>query len=276
LAVALDDGLDTLAATLAPLITTTAPSLLWALGSIYAWGARVAARLGRDDEAIRLLGRLVPWLEDAPAWTIAFAVMACHAAEVLWLLERTDHVEVVDRALREKVVAPDFRTPMVDGRLALARLSALQGRDDEALKWLAEARRVLGEQGALSLLAIADFDEAIMYLRWGGPGAADRARPLLDNAIRQFTSLGMSGWVRRAEETARSLSRPSRVVAGGLTERETAILRLVADGKTNKAIAAELCLSEKTIEHHVSNIFTKLGVGSRTAATSLAYRRGII
>jgi DNA-binding CsgD family transcriptional regulator len=276
LAVALDEGVDELAATLAPLITSTAPSLLWALGSIYAWGARIAARLGRDDEAIRLLDRLVPWLDNAPAWAIAFPVMACHSAEVLWLLERTDHVEVIECALLDKVVAPDFRTPMVDGRLALARLCAVQGRDDEALKWLAEARRVLGEQGALSLLAISDFDEALMYLRCGGPGATDRARPLLDNALRQFSSLGMTGWVRRAEETARSLSRPGRVPAGGLTERETTVLRLVADGKTNKAIAAELCLSEKTIEHHLSNIFTKLDVGSRAAATSLAYRRGIL
>jgi DNA-binding CsgD family transcriptional regulator/tetratricopeptide (TPR) repeat protein len=276
LAVALDEGIEELAATLAPLIASTAPSLLWARGSIYAWGARIAARTGRDDEAIGLLDRLVPWLENAPAWAIAFPVMACHSAEVLWLLERTDHVELIECALLDKVVAPDFRTPMVDGRLALARLCALRGREDEALKWLAEARGVLGEQSALSLLAIAGFDEALMYLRRGGPGATDRARPLLDNAIRQFSSLGMSGWVRRAEETARSLSKPSRVLASGLTGRETAVLRLVADGKTNKAIAAELCLSEKTIEHHLSNIFTKLGVGSRAAATSLAHRRGII
>jgi DNA-binding CsgD family transcriptional regulator len=218
----------------------------------------------------------VPWLEHAPAWAIAFPVMACHSAEVLWLLERTDHVEVIEAALLDKVVAPDFRTPMVDGRLAMARLCAVRGRDDEALKWLAEARRVLGEQSALSLLAIADFDEALIHLRRGGPGTTDRARPLLDSAVRQFTSLGMSGWVRRAEEAARPLHRPSRVVASGLTERETTVLRLVADGKTNKAIAAELCLSEKTVEHHLSNIFTKLGVGSRAAATSLAYRRGII
>jgi DNA-binding CsgD family transcriptional regulator len=276
LTVALDDGLDELAATLAPLITSTAPSLVWAQGSIYAWGARLAARLGRDDEAIQLLGRLVPWLEGAPPWAIAFPVMACHAAEVLWLLERTDHVQVVERALREKVIAPDFRTPMVDGRLALARLCALQDRHDDALKWLAEARRVLGEQGALSLLAISDFDEATMYLRWGGPGATDRARPLLDNALRQFSALGMTGWARRVEEAGRSLSRPRRDLAGGLTERETAVLRLVADGKTNKAIAAELCVSEKTVEHHLSNVFTKLGVGSRAAATSLAHRRGLI
>jgi DNA-binding NarL/FixJ family response regulator len=53
------------------------------------------------------------------------------------------------------------------------------------------------------------------------------------------------------------------------------VLRLVAAGKTNRAIAAELYLSEKTIARHLSNIFTKLGVGSRAAATAFATREGI-
>jgi DNA-binding CsgD family transcriptional regulator len=56
-----------------------------------------------------------------------------------------------------------------------------------------------------------------------------------------------------------------------LTPRELQVLRLVATGETNKAIAARLCLSEKTIDRHVSNIFTKLGVSSRSAATAFAY-----
>jgi DNA-binding NarL/FixJ family response regulator len=86
----------------------------------------------------------------------------------------------------------------------------------------------------------------------------------------------MTGWVRRAEDVAHSLSRATKDVAGGLTQRETAVLRLVADGKTNKAIAAELYLSEKTVEHHLSRIFAKLGVGSRAAATSWAHRNGIM
>jgi DNA-binding CsgD family transcriptional regulator len=276
LAVALDEGLEQLAATLAPLMTARIPSLSWALGSIYAWAARVAARLGQEEAALRLLGLLAPWLERAPPWAVAFPVMACHAAEVLWLLERTDHIHVVERALREKVLAPDFRTPMVDGRLALTRLCALQGHHDEAHKWLVEARRVLDEQGALSLLAISDFDEALMHLRRLGPGDAEQAPPLLEGALRQFSSLGMTGWVRRAEDVAHSLSRATKDVAGGLTQRETAVLRLVADGKTNKAIAAELYLSEKTVEHHLSRIFAKLGVGSRAAATSWAHRSGIM
>ena len=61
-----------------------------------------------------------------------------------------------------------------------------------------------------------------------------------------------------------------------LTRRELQVLRLVAVGKTNKAIAAELFLSEKTIDRHVSNILTKLDVPSRAAATAHAYQHELI
>jgi DNA-binding CsgD family transcriptional regulator len=62
----------------------------------------------------------------------------------------------------------------------------------------------------------------------------------------------------------------------GLTPRELQVLRLVATGKTNKAIATELCVSEKTVDRHVSNIFTKLHVPSRAAATAYAYEHKLI
>ena len=54
------------------------------------------------------------------------------------------------------------------------------------------------------------------------------------------------------------------------------MLRLVAAGDTNKAIAATLVLSERTVDRHVSNIFTKLGVSSRTAAAAYAYRHELV
>jgi DNA-binding NarL/FixJ family response regulator len=62
---------------------------------------------------------------------------------------------------------------------------------------------------------------------------------------------------------------------GPLTAREREVLRLVASGKGNRAIAAELYLSEKTVARHLSNIFLKLGVTSRAAATSYAYEHGL-
>ncbi len=62
----------------------------------------------------------------------------------------------------------------------------------------------------------------------------------------------------------------------GLTARELEVLRLLATGKTNKAIALELHLSEKTVDRHVSNLFVKTGVTSRSAATAFAYENGIV
>jgi len=68
----------------------------------------------------------------------------------------------------------------------------------------------------------------------------------------------------------------SKASSHGLSARELQVLRLVAAGKTNRAIAGELCLSEKTVDRHVSNIFGKLGVPSRAAATAFAYEHDLI
>ena len=62
----------------------------------------------------------------------------------------------------------------------------------------------------------------------------------------------------------------------GLTERELQVLRLVAAGKTNHAIATDLVLAEKTVDRHVSNIYAKLGVSSRAAATAYAYQHQLL
>ena len=61
----------------------------------------------------------------------------------------------------------------------------------------------------------------------------------------------------------------------GLTDREVEVLRLVAAGRTNKEIAAELYLSAKTVSRHLSNIFTKIGVTSRSAATAFAFEHDL-
>jgi DNA-binding NarL/FixJ family response regulator len=61
-----------------------------------------------------------------------------------------------------------------------------------------------------------------------------------------------------------------------LTERERDVLRLVADGRTNREIGTELVISEHTVARHVQNIFAKLGVSSRAAATAHAYERHLV
>jgi DNA-binding CsgD family transcriptional regulator len=64
--------------------------------------------------------------------------------------------------------------------------------------------------------------------------------------------------------------------AHGLTARELEVLRMIAAGRTNKAVAAELVLSVRTVDRHVSNIFAKLGVSSRAAATTCADEHGLV
>src|SRR5262245_695327 len=166
--------------------------------------ARTHARMGRLARARRRLGDLIPALEQAPAWAENYTRVACDAAETLWFSECTDFVDTIERNVRVKVVEPDFRYPMMDGRLALARLCALQGRHDEAADWFDKARTVLDEQGARPLRAVVDYDEALMYARRAAPGDEVRARPLLEAALRQFRTLGMPGWIRRAEALLKS------------------------------------------------------------------------
>jgi ATP/maltotriose-dependent transcriptional regulator MalT len=91
----------------------------------------------------------------------------------------------------------------------------------------------------------------------------------LDAARAGFAALG-------APDIARLDSPSQRETRHGLTARELQVLRLVALGKTNKAIANLLHLSEKTIDRHVSNIFSKLEVSSRAAATAYAYQHELL
>ena len=72
------------------------------------------------------------------------------------------------------------------------------------------------------------------------------------------------------------MKRPAIDGPAGLTPRELEVLRLVATGKTNKAIASELALSERTVDRHLSNIFTKIDVPSRAAATAYAYEHRLV
>ena len=88
----------------------------------------------------------------------------------------------------------------------------------------------------------------------------------------------------RSRRSSGSAPRPIAVVAGccapaalpaGLTAREAEVLRLVAEGKTNRDIAVELVISEHTVARHLQNMFVKLGVSSRAGATAFAFEHGL-
>jgi DNA-binding CsgD family transcriptional regulator len=101
-------------------------------------------------------------------------------------------------------------------------------------------------------------------------GDAEGARLERQAARATFEALGAT--IDLAEAEAHLGGRPRTV----LTAREREVMRLIAEGRTNRAIAAALALSEKTVERHVSNIFDKLGVASRAAATAHALKHDLI
>jgi DNA-binding NarL/FixJ family response regulator len=103
--------------------------------------------------------------------------------------------------------------------------------------------------------------------------STNRAALELEALRAALAALGAAPELARVQALA-ATSAPSG--AGGLTARELQVRRCVAAGETNKAIAAELVLSERTVDRHLSNIFTKLGVSSRAAATAYAYRHELV
>jgi DNA-binding NarL/FixJ family response regulator len=104
-------------------------------------------------------------------------------------------------------------------------------------------------------------------------GDDDAATLELEAARDVFTQLGAAPDLACVD----SLTQPAPSIdAHGLTPRELQVLHLVATGQTNKAIAEELVLSERTVDRHVSNIFAKLVVSSRTAAAAYAYEHQLV
>lgn len=206
LIVAMDTGWEDLRGdeSLRSLVLQPQHETRWAFAAICSTAAYVFARLGQPETALQFVAQIPPALEVGAPWAAVFGVAACNAAFALWLLNRTDYSADIERNLRNKLLPADFRSPMRDSRLSLARLCALQGRHEEAHEWFAQARVALDEQGSRPLRAITDYDEAVMYLRRGLPGDTRMASPFLNAALTRFSNLGMTGWLQRAERTQHS------------------------------------------------------------------------
>ena len=103
-------------------------------------------------------------------------------------------------------------------------------------------------------------------------GDEDNRRLELDRARSLFTRLGATMCLARIEDRSKL---PAKASIGSLSEREAQVLRLLTSGKTNRAIAEKLFISDKTVARHVSNIFDKLGVSTRTEAAAWAFEHDL-
>jgi NarL family two-component system response regulator LiaR len=177
--------------------------------------------------------------------------------------EAADGEEAVAQALalRPDVVLMDLVMPRVDGVEAIRRI-----------------RAALPETRVIVLTSFLDDDKVFPAIKAGADGylMKDVSPQDLAKAIR----MARAGEPLLHPEVARRLmDEASRDAAtapvGRLTERETEVLRLIAKGRSNKEIARELTLAEKTVKAHVSNILQKLGLADRTQAALYAVRERI-
>ena len=164
------------------------------------------------------------------------------------------------RALRPDVVLMDLLMPVMDGLAATG-----------------EIRRALPDTEVLALTSVLERASVVGAVRAGAIGylLKDTRAEELRRAIRAAAA----GQVQLSPEASalllREVREPARPVAEALTERETAVLGLLAAGRSNKEIARELHVVEDTVKTHVRHILVKLGVQSRTQAALFAARTGL-
>jgi DNA-binding CsgD family transcriptional regulator len=239
-----------------------------------------AAELGKDPQPGLALLRLAQGKVDAALAALRVAGTAdpgnpLARARLLWALvdaalaagetetARTAAAELDRAAEGSDAVALDACASTARGSILLA-----EGDASAALPILRHACRVwqdlrLPYEGArarilygLALRAVGDEDDARLELR---------------GALVAFERLGATVDAVRASDL---LAGP-KSLPRGLTAREAEVLKLVAAGKTNRDIAVELVISEHTVARHLQNIFVKLEVSSRSAATAFAFEHGL-
>ncbi len=242
---------------------------------------REATRRGRRPEPGLALLRFAQGRLDAAAAAIRRALDETPV--------RTARPALLDPYVDIAIASGDFDA----ARAATAELADIAGASGAPLLQAMAAR----SEGALRL-ADGDARSALGPLRrahatWqslDAPYEAARARVLvgiacrkvgdedgaemeLDSARRVFAELGARPDLDRLAALER---RSGPASPTSLTARELEVLRLLASGRTNRAIAADLFISEKTVARHVANIFNKLGLSSRSAATAYAYQHELL
>lgn len=163
------------------------------------------------------------------------------------------------RQLRPDVVLMDLLMPVMDGIAATAAI-----------------RHELPDTEVLALTSVLEDASVVGAVRAGAIGylLKDTQADALCQAIKSAAAGQVQLTPKAAARLMQAVSAPESPV--DLTERETEVLRLLAQGQSNKQIAHSLHISEKTVKTHVSNILSKLGVQSRTQATLCAIRIGLV
>jgi DNA-binding NarL/FixJ family response regulator len=242
---------------------------------------REASRLGHEPQPGLALLRLAQGKRDAALSAIRRALgerseplararlLPAHV-EISLALDDVDEARALCAELEE--IAAQHGSGMLGAMAGHARgaVELEAGDPHGALAALRAAVQAWQELGAPYESACA---RALVALACRSLGDSDAASLELAAARDALARLGAAPDVAWVE----SLLEPAAFVSGhGLTSRELEVLRLVAVGKSNREIAAELVISEHTVARHVQNIFAKLRVSSRTAASAFAYEHALL
>ena len=244
---------------------------------------RLASDNGRDPQPGLALLRL---LQGQPEVALSAVRRVVSTTTVKWqrarLLPALVEVALASRALDEaraasrelQDIARDYGTEILGALAAHARgaVALADGKPRDAVEPLRHAFGVWHKAGAPYLAARIRVLLGRAFRELGDQDGAELERAA---ARKVFETLGAAPDLAALGEPGPQTS-TSAAPPHGLSKRELEVLRLLATGKTNKEIARELFLSERTVDRHVSNIFTKIGVASRAAATAFAYSRKLV
>jgi DNA-binding NarL/FixJ family response regulator len=239
------------------------------------------AELGREADALRELAHLasggVAVLPREMHWMagITFLAEACtrlgdttHAATLYEQLQ-----PYADYNVRSGGYPVSLACFGSASRL-LGMLAAVLGRRQVAMRHFEDAIAMNTRMGAWPWVAHTQHAYAAMLLSHHGHTDLPRARALLEQAIAHYDRLGVEYFAAAAR---RLLPTPRLAVAGTphaypdhLTPREVDVVRLIAAGRSNREIAEQLVLSERTVERHIANIYEKLALHGKSARAALA------
>ncbi len=240
------------------------------------WGAEPQPGLallrlaqGRVAAAAAAIRRVV----DATTDRLQRAKLLHAEAEIM--LAAAD-IERAKRASYElEALAHDFGggQPGILGAIAMQARGAIELAEGQHLSALVSLRRAWRSWLAVEAPYMAARVRVLVAQACRALDDHDGADLELHAARLVFEELGAAPDLARLASLALSTPEPT---PNRLSSRELQVLRLLAAGKSNKAIAAELVLSQRTIDRHVSNIFNKLDVQSRSAATAFAYQHHLV
>jgi DNA-binding CsgD family transcriptional regulator/tetratricopeptide (TPR) repeat protein len=255
---------------------------------------RLSGRFGDAEQAYREASRL--GLEPQPG--LALLRLAQGQGEAATAAIRRAASETTDRAARAGLLPAYVEIMLAAGDVDAASDACRELREIAAQYGTDMLRAVVAQACGAFELAAGDAGSALVILRqafqtWQeleapyevaitrvlvgracrALGDEDGFALELDAARRLFEQIGAAPSVASVDSLRRGNERDGM---HGLTPRELEVLRLVATGKSNREIAAVLVISEHTVARHVQNIFTKLGVASRTAAGAFAFEHDLV